>query len=77
MNFKSAFDYSFGASMSEIRNMLIAAGANSNCISLEWTHHHYALIVFKYACLVRQFPELKKEYWNLTSIINQLKYRYE
>ena len=53
----------------------------SNCVSSRltaaWVQNHYALVVWKIACLIRSYPDQFKDQWQTKSILNQLLYRYE
>ena len=55
---------------------LIKLGCSRKQIDLAWVERHYQLIVWKLASTARRFPEATS-WFNHTSVIRQLYYRYE
>lgn len=72
------FKFSDGWGVKEAHAALLANGAQSVSISLEWTSNHYRWIIWKFVSILRCFPE-KYSVQNLSPgwVLQQLLYRYE
>ena len=77
---KNAKDFKFsdGWGIKEAHQNLIQNGAQNVSISLDWTANHYRWIIWKFASILRSFPE-KYSIANLSPgwVLQQLLYRYE
>lgn len=56
---------------------LVKAGAVSTRMSTLWIENHYGLIVWKFACLIRSYPDKFIQDWTSQNVLEQLLYRYE
>lgn len=77
---RSAGEFKFpdGWGVKEAHAALSANGAQSVSISLDWTRNHFRWIIWKFASILRCFPE-KYSVQNLSPgwVLQQLLYRYE
>ncbi|KAI8378958.1 BRCA2, oligonucleotide/oligosaccharide-binding, domain 1-domain-containing protein [Blakeslea trispora] len=72
---KYVFEENWGPREAE-RDM-IQKGCLPHRLSSEWIQNHYALIVWKLACLIRSYPDQLKDDWHKQKVLDQLLYRYE
>ena len=57
---------------------LIGLGANPSHVTIKWVIHHYSMIVWKLACIVRSFWGIADPNWLSENItLEQLKWRYD
>lgn len=79
MNSVSAASFRFPSfSPREARQCLLKMGAQESCCSLEWIENHWRWIVWKFASLIRAFPEqYSAENLSPSFVLAQLAYRYE
>lgn len=51
-------------------------GDSKHCfVGQNWVDNHWALIVWKLACYVRNKPDLMNSWWSWDWVVDQIKYR--
>ena len=79
LNSRTCKDFRIGEwGYKDAHGNLLKLGAQAISISLEWTANHYRWIVWKFASLIRSFPDsYAPENLSPNYILQQLLYRYE
>ncbi|RUS19357.1 hypothetical protein BC937DRAFT_87614 [Endogone sp. FLAS-F59071] len=61
----------------EARGAILDVGALPQYATPNWVNNHYRWIVWKLACMVRNYPEHFREWWCASKVIEQLRYERE
>ena len=80
INSRNAKDFKFpcGWGAPEAHESLLQCGASGISVNLAWTVNHYRWIIWKFASLIRTFPDsYSPENLSPSWVLSQLLYRYE